>query len=74
MPYFIYKVTLPKTLEYIDTKAKYQEARQIVRDYRQQLQLQPEENRTVRMIFAKNQPEAEKLLLAPREERVIGED
>jgi hypothetical protein len=31
-------------------------------------------NHDCRLIFAKTQPEAEKLLSAPREERIIGED
>lgn len=70
MPYFVYKIKEPRSLEHLETFAKYREARSYVRELRQS------ENNVegIRMIFAKNEIEAEKLLLAPREERVIGED
>jgi len=77
MPYFIYYVTTnpannTKSLEYIDTQEKYKEARALAREKRQAMETGA--NRECRMIFAKNKVEAEKLLSAPREERVIGED
>jgi len=72
MPYFIYHIKNPKQLEYIDTKASYQDAKSLVRERRSQLA--PEEQFSVRMIFANNQQEAEKIFSAPRDERVIGED
>lgn len=78
MPYFIYYVTTnpannTKALEFIDTRDKYKEARALARDTRASLD-SSNPNRECRMIFAKNDVEAEKLLSAPREERVIGED
>ena len=78
MPYFVYYVTInpatnTKTLEYVDTKENYREARTLARDKRAEMD-RSNPNRECRMIFAKNDVEAEKLLSAPREERVIGED
>ncbi|HHI76781.1 MAG TPA: hypothetical protein ENJ94_06370 [Gammaproteobacteria bacterium] len=78
MPYFVYYVTInpannTKSLEYIDTKDNYREARALARERRAQLD-RSNPNLECRMIFAKTQVEAEKLLSAPREERVIGED
>ncbi|MEA3278616.1 MAG: hypothetical protein U9Q81_25630 [Pseudomonadota bacterium] len=72
MPYFVYKITPPVNLTFVETKEKYQEARTLVRGLRQG-QAQPDEAE-FRMIFAKNRAEAEKLLSTPRDERVIGED
>jgi len=72
MPYFIYKISPPRILEHIDTKERFQEARALVRSIRSTLE--PQEVNSVRMIFAKDSAEAEKLLSAAREERVIGED
>ncbi len=72
MPYFVYKITPPLTLTYLDTKDRYPEARAMVRSLRQQ---RPEGDLTqYRLIFAKSQLEAERLLSTPRDERVIGED
>lgn len=72
MPYFVYKITPSLQLTYIDTKDKYQEARAIVRSLREQ---RPAGDDTdYRLIFARQQGEAEKLLSTPRDERVIGED
>ena len=70
MPYFVYKIKEPRSLEHIETFSKYREARSFVRELRQQ----EDSVEGIRMIFAKNEIEAEKLLLTPREERVIGED
>ena len=72
MPYFVYRISEPKKLEHLDTKAKYQEARQLVRTLRSEIQAG--DATTVRMIFARTHEEAEKLLSMPRDERVIGED
>lgn len=78
MPYFVYYVTVnpannTKHLEYIDTRENYKEARALTRETRGAME-DKGPNRDCRMIFAKNQVEAEKLLSAPREERIIGED
>jgi hypothetical protein len=72
MPYFVYRIEDPKHLEHLATFPVYREARQKVRDLR--AEGGPDSVNSIRMIFAKSQVEAEKLLTAPREERVIGED
>lgn len=77
MPYFVYRVyehpeSKIKKLTYIETYADYRGARDRVREERN-----AETDETegyCRLIFAKNDVEAEKLLSAPRDERVIGED
>ena len=75
MPYFVYRITeqdKTKELEHLETHDKYQEARKQVRTLRGEKAA--DDSADYRMIFAKNQTEAETLLKAPREERVIGED
>ena len=72
MPYFIYRIHPPRKLEYVDTKDKFQDARTIVRSLRaEDASADPG---SVRMIFAKNAAEAEKILSAPPKEGVFGED
>jgi len=72
MPYFVYKITAPLDLAYIDTKQGYKDARALVRELRQG---QPKgADVQIRMVFAKDRSDAEKLLSTPRDERVIGED
>lgn len=78
MPYFVYFVTQQadqnrKSLEYVDTFDTFKQARNLARDKRAELKGQGSTG-DCRLIFAKNQVEAEKLLSAPREERVVGED
>jgi hypothetical protein len=71
MPYFVYRIQeKPRKLDHLETFPSYKAAKIYVREQRQQ----SEEIESVRMIFARNDIEAEKLLTAPREERVIGED
>ena len=77
MPYFVYYVTTAadsqkKTLEHIETFDNFKAARTLARERR--AELAGDNDRDCRLIFAKNQVEAEKLLSAPREERVVGED
>lgn len=72
MPYFIYKITPPRQLEYLDTVEQYQQAREIVRTYRRNEP--PGTGVEYRLIFARQQGEAERLLSIPRDPRVIGED
>jgi hypothetical protein len=72
MPYFVYKISPPIELEYIDIKQGYKDARNLVRELRQG-QAQGADTQ-FRLIFAKDRAEAEKLLSTPRDERVIGED
>ena len=78
MPYFVYFVTVnpannTKKLEYVDKLESYKEARELARTKRTEMG-GANVNHDCRLIFAKTQPEAEKLLSAPREERIIGED
>lgn len=72
MPYFIYRIDEKRKLEHVGTHTAYREARQIVRDMRKEAG--PDSVDGIRMIFARNEIEAEKLLSTPRDERVIGED
>jgi len=72
MPYFVYKISPPRQLEHLGTTDSYQAAREQVRSRRQ-----AESRETgveYRLIFARHQSEAEKLLSITRDERVIGED
>ena len=72
MPYFVYRISDPLRLTHMDTKERYQDARALVRSLRE-TETQ-ETGDQYRMVFAKHQSEAEKLLSTPRDERVIGED
>lgn len=77
MPYFVYHIEQPqdkavKELTHIETFDNYKDARSLAREKRAELPKGGTED--VRLIFAKTQVEAEKLLSAPREERVVGED
>ncbi len=72
MPYFVYRVSPNLRLTHVDTKDRYQDARALVRTLREGQAQGTDEQ--YRMIFAKHQAEAEKLLSTPRDERVIGED
>lgn len=72
MPYFVYKISPPLQLEYIDTIVRYQEARELVR--RRRGEEGAESDIQYRLVFARQQAEAEKLLSTPRDNRVIGED
>ena len=77
MPYFVYRVyehpeSKAKKLTYIESYPDYRGARERVREERN---IGVEETEGYcRLIFAKNSVEAEKLLSAPRDERIIGED
>ncbi len=78
MPYFVYYVVQqtdsPKiSLEHIQTFDNFKTARNLAREKRAELQ-HAGDARDCRLIFAKNEIEAEKLLSAPRDERVVGED
>ncbi|MBF0255602.1 MAG: hypothetical protein HQL47_03900 [Gammaproteobacteria bacterium] len=71
MPYFVYRITEPKKLEKLDQFDNYKQAREAARSMRAESMDSP--GSLIRMIFAKNEVEAEKLLLAPREQRFIDE-
>jgi hypothetical protein len=72
MPYYIYRIRLPKRLEYIDVFDDYREARSFTRAQRKETT--PEDGFTVRMIFAPSQDQAERTLREVREARPLGED
>lgn len=76
MPYFVYRViTLDngkKDLEHLSTFTDYKSARAMAREKR--AEAGAADNSDCRLIFAKNEVEAEKLLSTPRDERVVGED
>lgn len=72
MPYFVFKRFPNLTLEYIDAKEHYQDARTLARELR--ATQAAEEDVEYRLIFANQRAEAERLLSTPRDERVIGED
>jgi hypothetical protein len=78
MPYFVYYVrqhadSPKKSLEHVETFDNFKAARTLARERRAELKAAADD-RDCRLIFAKNRIEAEKLLSAPREERVVGED
>ena len=78
MPYYVYYVEQQeaadrKILEHLETFDNFKAARTLARSKREALRAAGS-TRDCRLIFAKNQTEAEKLLSAPREERVVGED
>lgn len=78
MPYFVFHITTnpetnTKELEHLETFTDYKTARNFAREGRAALPA-GSVNQDVRLIFAKNQVEAEKLMSAPRDERVVGED
>lgn len=72
MPYFLYKVFPNKNLELITSFDQYREARNNARE--QRAQADANADYTVKMIFAKNDHEAEHLLQQEREPRPLGED
>ncbi len=72
MAYYVYKVHAPKRLEYVNEFDAYREAKVFTRARRQKLTL--DDAFTVRMIFAPNKEQAERLLTQVREARPMGED
>lgn len=72
MPYYVYKIAPPKCLEFLDEFAVYRDAKEFTRTRRKALT--PEDECTVRMIFAPTKEHAERLLKEVRESRPLGED
>jgi hypothetical protein len=72
MPYFVYKVHHGKRFELLDSYGVYREARDRARGLRQDMG--PEDTYTVKVMFAKNPEEAERLMAEEREPRPLGED
>lgn len=72
MAYYVYKIYPLKRLEYIDEFEAYRDAKTFARAMRKELS--PEDDCTVRMIFAPSREQAERLLKETREARPLGED
>lgn len=72
MVYYIYKIFPHKRLEYIDEFKSYRDAKKLTR--RMRMELAPEDDCVVRMIFAPDRERAESLLKEVREARPLGED
>jgi hypothetical protein len=72
MPYYIYKIHPPKRLEHIDEFDAYRDAKIFTREQRKALT--PEDDFTIRMIFASSKEHAERQLKEVREARPLGED
>jgi len=71
MPYFVYKIEPENKLEHIDTYEKYRAAKVKINELRK---AESDGSEIVwRMIHAANKSNAEKLLLIPRDERIIGD-
>ncbi len=72
MPFFVYRVQPENKLQHIDTFEKYREAKVKVNEMRKS---EPEDSEEIiRMIHASSKSNAEKLILAPRDERIIGDE
>lgn len=72
MPYFVFKVNPGKRLELIQPRDSYQDARTLARDLR--AKITPADDYTIRVIFAKNSAEAERLIMTERPAQLTGED
>lgn len=72
MAYFVYRIFPDRRLEFIDRFDDYRSAKVFVRARRQALE--PDDDSTVRMVFAPSQEQAERLLMEVREARPLGED
>ncbi len=72
MPYFVYKVFNNKTLEPVDVHDKYREAKLRARELREQIPA--DADFTYRLIYARHETEAVRLLTQKREPRPLGED
>ena len=71
MPYFVYKVFPNRTCEKVSEFEKFKEAKSFARDERANLTVQ--DNCTIKVMFAKNESEAETLILTPRERPILME-
>ena len=72
MPYFVFKLRHPRSLENAGVFANYRDARIAVREMRRALDR--DDPTTVRMVFAAGEAQAERLLSERREPRPLGED
>ncbi len=71
MPYFVYRIKPENKLEYIESYEKYRDAKVKINELRKSENIESEV--VCRMIHAANRPNAEKLLLVPRDDRIIGD-
>ena len=79
MPYFVYKIiehseSGVKKLTHLETYPDYRAAREHVKQERDKLVEAGDKETTCRLIHAKNDVEAEKLLTQPRDDRMIAGD
>lgn len=79
MPYFVYNIVEDpvsgvKKLTYLDTYADYRSAREHVKQERAKLVETEDKETTCRLVHAKNDVEAAKLLTQPRDDRMIAGD
>ncbi len=72
MPYFLYKIFPRKKFERIGQFQVYRQARDSARERRKELT--PEDNYSIKLVFAKDPEEAERLMSEEREPRPMGED
>ncbi len=72
MPYFLYRVHSGKKFQLTARFDSYREARDEAREQRKRLT--PEDDYSVKVMFAKDPEEAEKLMSEEREPRPLGED
>ena len=72
MPYFVYNIHPDKRLELLIQYPTYKEARDNVRERRKEMN--EDTDHTVRLVHARHEQEAERLLAAKREPRPSGEE
>ena len=72
MAYFVYKVLPNKKLEMMASFEKYREARDHARELRKAIS--DEDSHVIKLIHARHQAEAERLLTTEREARPVGEE
>ena len=72
MAYYVYRIYRSRRLEYVDDFEAYRGARAFTRKLRKALT--PDDDHSVRMIFAQSREQAERLLTEVRETRPLGED
>ena len=72
MTYFVYKVFPGNRLELVNSLGKYRDAKELARSMR--TEIRTDDDYAVRIIFAKNSDEAQRLLTEKREPRPVGEE
>ena len=72
MPYYVFKVFPNRTVDFIEQFDKYHDAKKYTRELR--TQIEEDEIHTFRLVHAKHEREAERLLTIKREPRPLGEE